>query len=475
MSNSRCPVSNHGSTSGRGCSHAAVGSFGRMFPELDSQYFSDEALQALGLSGGLMHDKSGRSKNSDIPAAYTFFAQFVDHDITLDVESQLNSTTIQDPKGVSNLRTMSLDLDCVYGFGPEASPFLYDSDEHLLTGNPTNENDLRRVVEAENGKVTNVGTALIGDPRNDENLFVSQLQFAFHLFHNKLLDELCDDFELAQSQARYHYQYIVLHDFLKRVCDEAVFRFAIQRIYSGDYPLIFTPDVAGALEMPVEFSVAAYRFGHTLVRDKYQPNSKIKRIELFQDMSNGFEAIPPKLTVEWIHLFEKGTLARSKGVDELFASELIRLPDNVIGADTPENERSLPFRNLLRSRSLGLPSGRDVADVLASAGYPVDPMLDLKLSSITGWGSQPAAIKAELTDAQPLFFYLLRESNVVNKGLRLGPVASAILMEVFGGILTHCENSFLHADFAPISEIVGEDQNLTLADILRYVGVYERS
>ena len=183
MTQGKCP-SHHGMTSGRGCSHASLGTFGRMFEHLSPAYFSDEALEALGAPKGLMHDRTGASKDSDIPAAYTFFAQFVDHDVTLDVSSQLNSPTIQEPETLGNLRTMTLDLDCLYAFGPEASPYLFE-DDRLVVGNPENESDLRRVVHTDSkGKITEVGRALIGDPRNDENIFVSQLQFAFHKFHN---------------------------------------------------------------------------------------------------------------------------------------------------------------------------------------------------------------------------------------------------------------------------------------------------
>ena len=469
MAEGKCPMSHHGVTQGRGCSHASQGSFGKLFPNLNPQYFSDEALEALGKPNGLMHER-GKGSDSPIPAAYTFFAQFVDHDVTLDVSSQLNSTRVQEPKEILNLRTMTLDLDCVYGFGPEASPFLYE-DEKLVVGNPKNPNDLRRVIRTDDtGKIVEVGRALIGDPRNDENIFVSQLQFAFHLFHNKLLEEGCG-FEEAQTQARYHYQYVVLHDFLRRVCDEKVYRFAMERIHAGDFPLVFGAD-GGHLTMPIEFSVAAYRFGHSLVRDRYKPNSKTASVELFKEMSNGFEFVPPKLTVQWEFLFKTGALAKSRKVDELLADELIELPDNVVNDPNPLN-KSLAFRNLVRGRSLGLPSGRDVAQSLCELGYPVDPDVDLSLSKIKGWTSLSKSVKEELTENQPLFFYLLRESNVCNRGQRLGPTASAILMEVFGGMLVLCGDSFIGKGWSPNDGIAGFDHTLQLDDILKYVDVFD--
>ena len=464
----------HGVATGRGCSHAALGSFCKLLPALEPAFFTDEALKALGAANGIMHDKSNGGGNSNIPAAYTFFAQFVDHDITLDVSSQLNSAKIQDPLKVPNLRSMTLDLDCIYGFGPEASPYLYE-DEKLVVGNPKNERDLRRVITTDSsGEIDSVGRALIGDPRNDENLFISQLQYAFHLFHNKLFDR-CHDFEEAQRQARFHYQYVVLNDFLRRVCDDKIYEFSYKRLFKCDEPLIYELDRAGKLQMPVEFSVAAYRFGHTMVRNKFQPNSKKTNVELFSnELSNGFSFVKPELTVEWEHLFSTGSLCKSKLIDEQLANELIVLPDEVVGSGADDLERSLAFRNLVRGRSLGLPDGRAVAHAIADAGYPLDPDIDLKLNNVKGWSKVPAGVKSELKESIPLFFYLLRESSVCNNGEKLGPTASAILMEVFGGILLHCNSSFLNSDWSPSDSIAGFNSDLTLEDILKFVGVYDK-
>ncbi|WP_197455581.1 peroxidase family protein [Stieleria neptunia] len=421
-----------------------------------------------------MHERgSAKSSDSGIPAAYTFFAQFVDHDITLDTTSQLNSTQVQDAASLPNLRSPNLDLDCVYAFGPEASPYLYDGTGRLLVGNAQNPNDVARVVTGEMSGNVEIGRALIGDPRNDENLFVSQLQFAFHLFHNRLMDNGNRRFEEVQRQARFHYQYIVLHDFLRRVCDPSVYRFAIERLYRREPPLFYSRDENGDLPMPVEFSVAAYRFGHSLVRSAYKPNTKQKTIGLFDEQFGtlGFSAVPEKLTVEWKFLFEKGTTNRSRKIDELLTDELLHLPGPVV-EDPDELNHSLPFRNLVRGRSLGLPSGQDVARQIADTDYPVES-IDLKLESVHGWKGLPPAIREEIRETTPLFFYILRESNVVHKGAHLGPVGSAILMEVFSGVLSLCTDSFLsERGWSPSEEVVGTDHRLTLADVLRYVGRY---
>ena len=453
-------VKHHGTSPARGCSHMGLGTFGRMFPDLEALYTSSELIEKLGKPGGMM-DTTGNSKDSNIPAAYTFFAQLIDHDITLDVTSCLESDQVQEAEKLPNLRSASLDLDCVYGFGPEASPHLYDGDtKKLLTGNSTNPNDLARAKD---------GTALIGDPRNDENLFVSQLQLVFIRFHNKLIDSGLD-FEEAQKEARYHYQYIVLHDFLKRVCDPVVYQFALNNMYRHNYPFKSCTDECGKLIMPVEFSVAAYRFGHSMVRSTYPINSKYKKVELFSEHfgTTGFTAIPEKLTVDWRYLLDidNTPYAKSREIDELLAKELNDLPFMRNGEPDP-NKRSLSFRNLLRGRSLGLPSGQDVAAALADCGYDIDPNFNLKLPQVRGYNALSRELKDELKDKTPLFFYILRESKF---GDGLGRVGSAILMEVFGAMLTQCSTSYLNDKcWEPNKKIVCSDHALSLRDIVTYI------
>ena len=452
------PVCHHGVSPARGCSHMGLGTFGRMFPDLAPLFTSTELIEKLGQPRGLM-DTVGRSPDSDIPAAYTFFAQFIDHDITLDVTSCLESDQVQDVDKLPNLRSASLDMDCVYGFGPEASPHLYDG-EKLLTGNDTNPNDLARAKD---------GTALIGDPRNDENLFLSQLQLVFIRFHNKLIDSGLG-FEEAQTEARYHYQYIVLHDYLKRVCDPVIYNFALENLYRRNYPFKTCTDDCGRLIMPVEFSVAAYRFGHTMVRSEYPANVKYKKVELFDEEFGtlGFSAVPKKLTVDWRFLLDVDNTpyAKSRAIDELLAKELNDLPF-MRDSEPDPNKRSLSFRNLMRGRSLGLPSGQDVAGALADCGYDLCADFDLKLSQVRGYNNLSRELKAELKEQTPLFFYILRESKF---GDGLGRVGSAILMEVFAAMLTHCENSYINADcWEPSTDIVSSDHELSLRDIVNYI------
>lgn len=444
----------HGMSKASGCEHVAVSNFSKLF-DAPALSLSEQEAAILGGPGGLMHDFDGKSLDSEIPAGYIFFAQFIDHDITLDTTSDLRQDPPLDAAAVSklpNIRSASLDLDCVYGFGPEASPHIYDPERPGRLAENPNGYDLARSPD---------GVALIGDPRNDENIFVSQMQLLFHRFHNKLYNERVREggggkrFEEALKQARYHYQWLVLFDFLKRLCDREVYKFAVNRLVSGNDPLIYAPDIHGKLTMPVEFSVAAYRVGHTMVRSEYAANGENLDIELFDERFGtlGFTAYPEDLVIDWRYLLDVAKCLSprmSKAIDPLFADEIQDLP--VVPSKNP-NDRALAFRNLLRGNALGLASGQDAAAALNSAGYTmVDPAFDLRLDEIpgAGWSRLDAVASSggtsPLRSQTPLLYYILRESEIASGGKRLGPVGSAILLEVFGGMLSFCETSFLHAE-----------------------------
>src|SRR5262249_4606722 len=152
-------------------------------------------------------------------AGFTYLGQFIDHDLTFDPNSKLEREN--DPDALVDFRTPRLDLDSLYGDGPADNPFLYQDDGvHFLLGlNQAFEEDLpRNSAEARR--------ALIGDPRNDENLIVSQLHLAFLKYHNRVVDalrairpELSGEklFGEARRIVRWHYQWIVIHEFLRAI------------------------------------------------------------------------------------------------------------------------------------------------------------------------------------------------------------------------------------------------------------------
>jgi hypothetical protein len=488
----------HGMAKARGCSHIAVSKFSHLFPKLTPLTITEDEAAAIGGPGGVMHDHDSTSPDSTVPAGYIFFAQFIDHDVTLDASSALRPAADSDQakdvhKFVShlgNVRSASLDLDCVYGFGPEASPHIYDG-EHLAVAE--NGIDLARSPG---------GTALIGDPRNDENIFVAQLQLAMHQLHNRIFDERVHQrdisekgwtrFAAAQRETRYHYQFVVLFDFLKRICDPGIFTFAAEKICApkAEFPLCYGLDDHGKLPMPVEFSTAAYRVGHTMVRDRYALNAQHTEVELFDEAFDtlGFSALPDHLVPDWRFLLALDpcvTPHMSKAFDPAFADELMDMP--VVGSRNA-NDRALAFRNLMRASALGVASGQAIAAELKAKGYPLDET-DLKLDAVHKWKRVAAVLHtsgSDLAKETPLFYYLLRESELVSGGARFGPLGSALLLEVFGGMLRLCKDTFIgpftSGDWRPDPCIAGPDADfdkgrlikeadhypLELADLVRF-------
>lgn len=407
------------------------GKFGRLFPTLPPLLARQEALLELGKAGGLM-DPAYRATepNPAIPAGYVFLGQFVDHDITFDPTSSLERQN--DPEAIRNFRTPLLELDNVYGSGPGASPHLYEKDGRTLLIDNAAPRDLPR---------NSIGTALIGDPRNDENLIIAQLQLAFLKFHNAVVGEV-EDFETAQRLVRWHYQWVVLHEYLPLIVGQEL----VDDIYKGDgyttgrryYNWRNEPFI------PVEFAVAAYRFGHAQVpatlqvNDEFQVNGQSK-IPMFDpneigdadpDDLSGFGARAPRRYVEWKYLFDTGHAVHqaSKRIDPVLTPPLFNLPFFI---ETGEIS-SLAQRNLLRSLAFGLPSGQAVARAMC-----VEPLSPTDLEEVRELGFDVET---------PLWYYILKEAEVVTGGKRLGPVGGRIVAEVLIGLLEGDHLSFVRAD-----------------------------
>jgi len=390
------------------------GRFGRLFGNLPPLTLSNEQLLIVAES---MREGDTPSGDSDTPAGFTFLGQFIDHDITLDVTSSLDSQA--DPEAIRNFRTPTLELDSVYGSGPDATPHFYDATTSgaLLVGTEDNPDDVPRNRQ---------GTAIIGDPRNDENGIISQLQLLFLRFHNSVLrlvesggsddDRHFDNpFEEAQRLVRWHYQWIIVHEFLPFTVDASVLE-SIHRkglkVYKERTPVI-----------PVEFSVAAYRFGHSMIRNRYDLNSRRTNVDLFQPPADGltsFAPVPRENVIDWSYFF-RVTDRRpqpSRKIDAKLANELFALP--FVGAG---GENSLAMRNLLRGQTFSLPAGEAVAHRMK-----VKPLSPDELG--TG------------LSRNPLWFYILKEAEL-NPSDRLGEVGGRIVAETLIGLLRSDPMSYL--------------------------------
>ena len=470
------------------------GRFGRMFPALEP-FAADTptvraSLMKMGEIGGIIDAQDdpmatpkdlitdpalnvNNPNNLTMTAGMTFLGQFIDHDITLDTTSSLEQQV--DPEAIQNFRTPTLALDNIYGQGPANNLHLYDVNDPaklLVEANPGSPAQSRggalRFDLPRNGQ----GTALIGDVRSDENIVLSQLHLAFLMFHNKCVDHVRATtgitspnavFLEAQRLVRWHYQWILIHEFLPKTCGQAVVDDVLKhgrKFYKWrNEPYI-----------PVEFAVAAYRFGHSQVRPSYRMNFGPAAggdvfLRLFidtpansanpdpDDMRGGLRQ--PRRFIDWQTFFDfgDGNVRPNKRIDTKLSTVLMDL----IGFPAGEPQ-SLAQRNLLRHLTFKLPSGQAVAKVMRLPVLPVGDFSDLAPHG--------------LDTRTPLWFYVLREAEKTQNGERLGPVGARIITEVFIGLMEGDSTSYLKRDssWKPTLPSAAAGK-FFMTDLLKFAGV----
>ncbi|MGH3031270.1 MAG: peroxidase family protein [Gaiellaceae bacterium] len=469
-------VTHHGEVTPRGLevvprSPFFEGRFGRMFRRLPPFEPPDELLQELGAPDGPMREPARRTQNNAaIPAGYTYLGQFVDHDITFDPTSSFSRRN--DPDALQNFRTPRFDLDCIYLAGRRASPFLYDKRDtakFLLARNRARDLDLPRNSQQ---------VALIGDPRNDESILVSQLHVGFLAFHNAVVGHLRarranlerhalpgeNVFDTAQRLVRWHYQWVVVNDLLPRIAGRQVVNRILKREPGGKRTVeldFYRPQRAPFI--PVEFAVAAYRFDHSMIRPVYDLNDVITGVEIFGGARahplthlGGGRRLPDGWPAKWSLFFPIGRRRPqpSRKINARLAPPLLSLPQEVAGTARPDR-RSLATRNLLRGKALGLPSGQAVATAMGET-----PLSNAELG-LRG---------ARWSGGAPLWYYVLKEAEKTQSGTRLG---GRIVAEVLLGLLGHDGTSYLNAEtpWRPTRPIAPRAGDLDMGDILRFAEV----
>ncbi len=410
----------------------------------------------------------GRDPVGKIPAGYTYLGQFVDHDLTFDATTVTLGENIS-PADLLQGRSPTLDLDSLYGAGPNdrVSEAFYGDDRHLKVGKTVRvgrlrarrEYDLARVGD---GRRRNPRRTLIPDFRNDENLAVAQTHLAFIRFHNRVVDGLGSSvparrrFREARAEVVKHYQWMLRHDYLPRICDrnvvEDVFDDGRKVFEVGADPLTMPT-------MPVEFSVAAFRMGHSMIRSAYDWNAEFPGrsgslffLFDFSGTSGGLggeeQALPSNWIADWRRLYSfasigrrdlsppRGAGNRARRIDTRLAPDLSDLPPGSFGGSFDEFGTlvsNLAFRNLTRATMLKLASGQQMAQLLRSKGVPVKTLTRRQVLGGDGSGAVLDALTAAERDtfaaATPLWFYVLREAEL-NDG-RLTGVGARIVAETF--------------------------------------------
>jgi len=451
--------------------------FGRIFQNLPPFRPTDASLTALGTEmTKAFAPPAPATRDGPVPAGYTYFGQFVDHDITKDTTPGLPQTAPLagvNPDVIKQARSPSLDLDSVYGIPDGADPRLLAGDGlHFLLGSttatpgappflgPPSDVPFVGADVPRQASGPNAGEAIIGDDRNDENLIIQQLHLAFLKFHNKAVDhfraaapDVSDTVIFAQARdiVTRHYQWIVLNDFIRRVVSPPAFRSVLGvSDLSGatsitPNPLVFKVSAAQIPPMPLEFSAAAYRFGHSMVRDDYSWNRFFNTGTTFDQffrfshlsgiIGSGLATFPSNWIADWRRMFEMETVTGFPAFSrQQFPLNLARKIDTHLAIELgrlPKGGGNLAARNLIRGSRNGLPSGQDVAAAIVAAGdktaKPMSPddvvkgLDDLGRKTLTDFDFQMKT---------PLWYYILKEAEN-GGGATLGPVGSRIVMETF--------------------------------------------
>jgi hypothetical protein len=443
---------------------------------------------AISMKGAVDTVKDGADpeENLLIPAGYTYFGQFIDHDLTFDNTSSLNPVdTAGGTRIPTNLRTPRFDLDSLYGDGPDAHPFMYADDGASLLFKDSFENQSQTSYDQAHQDLLRSpnGRAIIGDKRNDENSIVSQIHLAFVKYHNLVVKHLSRAdrnltgtalFDKARNEVRWTYQKLVIEDFLPRIVKPEV----LEDLKNATTPkarehlyALYTPDKRSNL--PREFVVAAYRFGHSGVRTGYRLNSG-KRLSIFPssearkpdepiaDSLLGFDPLPKNHVIDdWGRFFPNSTPSHPactlgdppEGVEGEVENTSVRLqfaykidctlvdPLGVLPQQTlptsgmvggalkevndairpetlpdPKDRPSLALLNLLRGNKYRVQGGQAIAKVLKEKGHHHAHSLEAKYLVTRRPGKKEKffkfeSIPAELQTDTPLWFYILAEAQ----------------------------------------------------------------
>jgi hypothetical protein len=415
---------------------------------------------------------AGGGGTAGIPAGFTYLGQFTDHDLTFDKTNVMLGDHIA-PAQLLQARSPSLDLDSLYGAGPAdpGSEQFYEADGiHLKMGKTVAADGVpsKDGFDLPRGAGTTAAAkrrAIIPDPRNDENLAVAQTHLAMIRFHNRVVDTqpgsvpLGARFEKARKRVTLHYQWMLRTDFLPRICDGPVVTDVFTNGRKAFEVGVAPTDVP---TMPIEFSIGAYRLGHSMVRGAYNWNKIFDNGAGSLDLLFTFTATSgdlggfPRLISSWIADFRRlygfgagghPTLAvpAAKFNEAMRIDTRISNPLRFLPGFTGE-DANLAFRNLTRANMVRLATGQQMATFLKSKGVAITKLTKAQLRDGAGGAALDRLTQAQrnrvLTDT-PLWFYVLREAEL--NGGKLTGVGARIVAETFHRAMEGSEYSIVRA------------------------------
>lgn len=438
------------------------GKFGRLLPSLPPAYFDEELINAIAKKMKRAEKVSPTVDIKSMPAGYTYLGQFITHDISFDPTS-ISERQI-DPEFLWNFRTPALDLDSMYGAHPRINPIYYASEKGFFLLGPEG-NDLFRKPTRIDGPPE---MAVIPDPRNDENKIIAQIHLLFQKLHNRILREK-GNFEEAQKLTKWHYQWIVLKDYMARILDEEIY----EDMFSFKDPCKVKRkyyDWRNEPFIPVEFAAAAFRFGHSQVRDEYQidvdENDRIKKGVMIMKQNFSREEKRDQIlslmgrqtgidSVQLTSFFGPDAQPNHLIQPKISASlyNISHFPGVVPLNSDMEYSDSLPYRTITRGMQLGLPSGESVAKAFNQVVLDIDFQKGDPDFDVPSYDPE--------YNQTPLWYYILHEAEAFSQNKerpnKLGPLGSTIVGEVIIGLLQGDKNSYINQDPKWESPYWGED------------------
>ena len=481
-----------------------------------------------------------QTRRSGIPHVYTFFGQFIDHDIlaVADVEpgisvidggglSPLDRRDTID--GLRNLRSGRLRLDALYGGGTCQGPFAGRMAETLRfpwdraklwagtvqdTGSgrlplPRDPADrardllrLGRIVEGDgapfeeeefhalpqplrglfvddDGKLIRQ-RAIIGDLRNDDNLPLAQFHLAMLRLHNRVVDAAGRHggpvrdrdalFHWARREVTLLYQWMILNLYLPMVCDPAVVSAMLwdeAPLYRSILPAEATPNT-GTLPVPLEFSAAAFRFGHSMLRGHHDWNRYYGQgaqdetslalhatLEQLFALTGGSEppmrmpdgqstrTLPAHWPVEWARFLRVDAAPPVNTAPPINAHLIPVLAEMVNERENCHPVlRHLAMRNLRRGHRMNIASAQEcAAGVMAETGMAIHM---LNHAELLHGASGEAILQGGFLKRTPLWFYILKEAELRGRAGRLGPLGSRLVAETLCGLVMQDASSYWH-------------------------------